>query len=250
METLEGKGTTMWFDIALGFSVSCGGLLSGTTPMCQSSPLFDDRGSGAPGPEASRAESMTGMTTSKSSKKRSRPKATVLPALLPETCVVAVVDDAEINRKIMTRTLSKYGVNYVLCCDGQECVDTVVARAGSSPINVILMDINMPVLNGLEATHALRQLGFTVPIIAVTGNAMNHQIEMCKSAGMIAVLTKPFNEEQLLRELLNALEPHHADPPNTGAEIIASSPSYSTSGDPRLVTIAPFQSGGSTVSKQ
>ncbi len=115
-----------------------------------------------------------------------------------------MVDDVDINRKIMVRILKKHGLNVDTACNGRECVDQVMANA--ERVSVVLMDINMPVLNGLDATRELRARGCSTPIVAVTGNAMSHQQEMCTDAGMNAFLTKPFEEHQILEVLLTTLE--------------------------------------------
>jgi len=106
-----------------------------------------------------------------------------------------VVDDNEINRLIATTILNEFGVLVTEVENGEEAVKIV----GSSVFDLILMDIQMPRLNGYEATEIIREkLKSKIPIIALTANAIKGESEKCIQAGMNDYLSKPFEEEQLL----------------------------------------------------
>ncbi|KAJ3194405.1 hypothetical protein HK101_002764 [Irineochytrium annulatum] len=110
-----------------------------------------------------------------------------------------VVDDNEINRKVLTRHLKALGHQCEMACNGQEAVDMIAAD--HSRFDKILMDMEMPIKDGCEATRAIRVLEgekrlAELHIIAVTGNARQEKIKMAIDSGMQNVLLKPFTREQ------------------------------------------------------
>ena len=112
---------------------------------------------------------------------------------------ILLVEDNEMNRDMLSRRLMRQGYEVVLAMDGQQAVD--VARA-SMP-SVILMDISLPVFDGLEAARRLR--GFeetkTIPIIALTAHAMPSDRLRCLEAGCDDYDTKPIDFPRLLTKL-------------------------------------------------
>ena len=88
--------------------------------------------------------------------------------------------------------------------DGQEALD-IFEQSGEQEIDLILMDIMMPVMDGLEATRRIRTCthprGATVPIIAISANAFADDIQKAKNAGMNEHLAKPFEMEKVLRAI-------------------------------------------------
>ena len=86
---------------------------------------------------------------------------------------VLVVDDGDINRKLVRLALQKQGAEVEVACDGQEGL--VAALAGN--FDLVLMDMQMPVMDGYAATRELRKSGYTGPIIALTANAMRGDME-------------------------------------------------------------------------
>ncbi len=112
-----------------------------------------------------------------------------------------VVDDSEINREITCEMLQDVGILTDSACDGREAVDKLLA-AEDGAYDYVLMDVRMPVLNGMDATREIRrsdrQYLRNLPIIALTANAFDEDVRDCLDAGMSAHLSKPFYVEDLL----------------------------------------------------
>jgi CheY-like chemotaxis protein len=104
--------------------------------------------------------------------------------------------------------LEKEGCRVELAADGQACVDLF---AHDSAFDLILMDCQMPLLNGWDATRILRSRGCQLPITALTANAMEGDREACLAAGMTDYLSKPI-DRQKLRELLRRVRSASRDP--------------------------------------
>ncbi|HTR37215.1 MAG TPA: ATP-binding protein [Bryobacteraceae bacterium] len=127
------------------------------------------------------------------------------PQAVPEASVAApphpvrilVVEDNLVNQKVVTAVLRKRGFSIELANDGQEAL----AKLGRSPVfDLVLMDVQMPVLDGLEATRLIRkdQRWKKLPIIAMTAHAMNGDKERCLDAGMNGYISKPVHPSLLL----------------------------------------------------
>ena len=109
---------------------------------------------------------------------------------------ILVVDDSPPSRKMVARLLKNCGYSVVEAVDGQQCVDFMtqnVCAAENDRVHMILMDYEMPILNGPKATQVLRQMGVVLPIIGLTGNVLPIDIELFLDHGANAVLTKPLN---------------------------------------------------------
>ena len=115
-----------------------------------------------------------------------------------------VAEDNDLNYEILMEQLKMFGVSCMRAVDGMECVHIF---AGSEPgeFDGILMDMQMPVMNGLEAAAAIRKLTHPlagkIPIIALTANAYEDDVKKCMDAGMNAHLAKPVQVEQVIREI-------------------------------------------------
>lgn len=113
---------------------------------------------------------------------------------------VLIVDDNIMNRIAARRTMSNCGIIVTEVKDGQEAIDVIIKET----FDIILMDIQMPVLDGIEATKVIREkLKIKTPIVAFTGNDSKEHIDLCLSIGMNAYIIKPFTKETLLQTLLN-----------------------------------------------
>lgn len=109
---------------------------------------------------------------------------------------ILLAEDNPANVKLATLVLTKTGFKVDVVKDGQEAV----AKYTASPdlFDLILMDVQMPVMDGLQATRAIRKKGFDkIPIIAMTANAMKGDRENCHDAGMNDYISKPIRRENL-----------------------------------------------------
>jgi len=122
---------------------------------------------------------------------------------------VLLAEDNAVNQMIARRMLERLGYAVTIARNGREAVD----QARTTRFDAVLMDVQMPEMNGLEATQAIRSMergGPRLPIIALTANAMQGDQAQCLAAGMDAYLTKPVDMQALertLRERLDAATP-------------------------------------------
>jgi len=119
---------------------------------------------------------------------------------------VLLVEDNAINQRVARRFLERLGCEVRVVGDGQQAVDACRDEAWG----FILMDMQMPVMDGLEATRRIRELegsGPRTPIVALTANAMMGQLERCLEAGMNDYLTKPLDISRLEDVLDRFLSP-------------------------------------------
>ncbi|RAH69148.1 sensor histidine kinase/response regulator Fos-1/TcsA [Aspergillus aculeatinus CBS 121060] len=124
---------------------------------------------------------------------------TKIQALAPQKYVL-LVEDNLVNQMVMLKLLKSMGFARVdAAWDGAEAVRLVKQQPFA--YNLILMDINMPILDGVEATQQIRQMGLDVPIIALTGNALKGDAEMYMAKGMSDYIGKPIHRKQLTRLL-------------------------------------------------
>jgi CheY-like chemotaxis protein len=109
---------------------------------------------------------------------------------------ILLVEDNPVNQLVAKGMLSKLGCEVVVSSHGGEALDVLAREA----FDLVLMDCNMPVMDGYEATRLIRQnpQWLDLPIIALTANAMPEEREHCKSAGMSDYLAKPFHREELI----------------------------------------------------
>jgi signal transduction histidine kinase/DNA-binding NarL/FixJ family response regulator len=114
---------------------------------------------------------------------------------------VLAAEDVPVNQELVRLMLAPLGCEVVLACNGEEAVDAVTA----GDFDLILMDMQMPVMDGLEATRMIRRLGgraARTPIVALTANVLPEQIERCRRAGMNDHVAKPFVPEDLQSAVL------------------------------------------------
>ncbi|NQV33608.1 MAG: response regulator, partial [Phycisphaeraceae bacterium] len=110
---------------------------------------------------------------------------------------VLVAEDVEGNQRLMTLMLSKLGLDVVIAENGQQVVEKALAQS----FDMILMDMQMPLMNGYEATRLLKQQGYKAPILALTANAMKGDERACIEAGCDGFLAKPIDRSELTRVL-------------------------------------------------
>jgi CheY-like chemotaxis protein/HPt (histidine-containing phosphotransfer) domain-containing protein len=141
---------------------------------------------------------------------------------------VLLVEDNEVNRQVAQRLLTLSGVSFSVAENGKEAVDALAERG----FDAVLMDCQMPVMDGYTATRVLRQRetetgSARVPVIAMTANAMAGDREKCLGAGMDDYLSKPLNRallEQTLRKWLRAGAPTRPDAAVRAAKVTPAAP--------------------------
>ncbi len=108
---------------------------------------------------------------------------------------VLAVEDNELNRMVLQVILKKCEVMVSIAHNGQEAIDLIQEKE----FDIVLMDVQMPILDGLEATKFIREdLHYSIPIIGLSANAMREEMEICKQAGMNDYLVKPYSERALV----------------------------------------------------
>jgi PAS domain S-box-containing protein len=118
---------------------------------------------------------------------------------------VLVVDDRRDIRFLIQHLIEKMGGHVTQCSDGAQAVSILSeSQSGGEPFDVVLMDMQMPVMDGPTAVRTLRDNGCDCPIVALTANAMASDREACLDAGYTDYLTKPIEAERLT-ELLHRL---------------------------------------------
>lgn len=110
---------------------------------------------------------------------------------------VLLVEDNPVNQKIANAMLKKLGLEVSLAGNGDEAVDAVTMEH----FDLILMDLQMPEKDGLQATQEIRALGHTMPIIALTANSTIESQQSCFEVGMVGFISKPFKMESLYQAI-------------------------------------------------
>jgi CheY-like chemotaxis protein/HPt (histidine-containing phosphotransfer) domain-containing protein len=128
-----------------------------------------------------------------------RPATAPAPALHYGNRVhVLLVDDNEINQRLAGAMLRNAGCRVTVAGNGQEALD----KLQTDRFQLVLMDIQMPVLDGYQATRSIReQLGLTLPVVGLSANVYKEEIELCYQAGMNDYLSKPYTEQGLQEKL-------------------------------------------------
>ena len=144
---------------------------------------------------------------------------------------IIIAEDNPINQELTIDMVKKAGHDYELARDGREVVNAVLeAERLGHPYDIVLMDMQMPQMDGLQASRAIRDAGITaekLPILAVTANAYSDDVQLCKDAGMQAHLAKPLRLKVLcsaINEWSRHFEPEQQVPDQAIEEV----------GDPRL----------------
>ena len=122
-------------------------------------------------------------------------------------CNLMLVEDNEINQKIVLLSLTRLVNSIDVASNGKEALDMF----GTKKYDVILMDIQMPVMDGITATRKMREIESTtnqrIPIIAITANALTGDRDVCFAAGVDDYISKPFQVEELVERISNLLTP-------------------------------------------
>ena len=125
---------------------------------------------------------------------------------------ILLAEDNPINQKVACAILEKCGHQISIANDGRQALDAIAAEQ----FDLVLMDVQMPRMDGLEATRALREreggTGKHLPVIAMTAHALKGDRERCLEAGMDGYLTKPISPDNLAREIANVIGMRVAGP--------------------------------------
>lgn len=138
-----------------------------------------------------------------------------------------VAEDIEVNRYLVGRILSGEGAEVRFAENGREAVQTLTAaHAAGERFDAVLMDVQMPLMDGYQATRELRALAPDLPVIGLTAHALPEERARCLQAGMVAHLGKPIDHEELIAVLVRVAQglpaPPRAEPiPPAGAATVA-----------------------------
>lgn len=123
-----------------------------------------------------------------------------------ESAKILLVEDNDINRLVVEGILEGVGLTLVMAKNGQEALDLMLCCEVSEPYTLIIMDCQMPVMDGYEATRNIREGNaghhyINIPIIAITANAMDGDRKVCVEAGMSDYVSKPIDSDLLINKL-------------------------------------------------
>jgi PAS domain S-box-containing protein len=146
---------------------------------------------------------------------------------------ILVVDDSDINLEVAKRILENQGAMVDTCSDGLAALEYV--RANHQLLDIVLMDVQMPVLDGNEATRRIREeLQLTaLPIIALTAGALTVKRQRALEAGMNDFITKPFDPQALIRKVRRLVENARGEP--ISMVILDAQPAGETDNRPKLM---------------
>ena len=116
---------------------------------------------------------------------------------IPNSANILLVEDSEDIQIYLKYVLEKEGFDVTITSDGQKALEEIQAQE----FDLVLMDIQMPILDGIQTTQILRKTGYSIPIIALTANATSEDEKLCFEKGFSAYLTKPVDREKLLEVL-------------------------------------------------
>ncbi len=116
---------------------------------------------------------------------------------------VLAAEDSEVNQIVLGELLTMEGAEFTMVHDGSEAVDLVEAK-GAGFFDLVLMDVQMPIMDGYEAARRILSIDATLPIIGLTAHAFGDALAACDAAGMVAHVSKPYD----LRKLVSAMVQH------------------------------------------
>lgn len=142
--------------------------------------------------------------------------------------IILLVEDNVDNQNLFSNYLSRHGLTVYSAFNGKQALEMIQKQA----FDLIIMDAQMPVMDGMDATRELRKMGIETPVVALSGNSGSSDMTEFKAAGCNEYLTKPVKREQLIRVCKLFL-------PDAGKDIPSQSPLYSTllEDEPDLIDI-------------
>jgi CheY-like chemotaxis protein len=116
---------------------------------------------------------------------------------------ILIAEDDATNRLVVSKMLREFDIETCIVTDGAQAVEAML----EAEYDLVLMDVQMPVMDGHAATRAIRSGGFTsLPIIALTANAFPEDARLCREAGMSDFLAKPLRKQTLVDAILRSLD--------------------------------------------
>lgn len=142
-------------------------------------------------------------------------------ALVQLTGRALIAEDGPDNQRLLAHLLSKAGAEVTVVENGKLAVERIVADAQcGKPFDIVLMDMQMPVLDGYAATRQLRELGYNLPIIALTAFAMTGDREICLATGCTEYLTKPIDRALLFPLVFRYMEQSRREDSSSSARAV------------------------------
>ena len=123
---------------------------------------------------------------------------------LPENLKILLVDDNPMNLRIATKFLQKWKAEFTVENNGEDAIQTFK----NDKFDLILMDLQMPILDGYSAAKEIRIMNSKIPIIALTADTIGDVLERVLSSGMNAMITKPFQPESIKEKIHSLLSNH------------------------------------------
>ena len=117
---------------------------------------------------------------------------------------VMSVEDEELNRMVLREILEHEGATVVLTENGQQALDRL-EELGPASFDIIIMDVQMPLMDGYEATRRIHSIAPSLPVVGLTAHSMAEERDRCLAAGMVAHVTKPVDVDYLVAVLLQQL---------------------------------------------
>ncbi len=142
----------------------------------------------------------------------SQPSATkeLLPVKFEEPHYVLLAEDNKTNQMIAKTLLEQIGIESIIANDGKEAVEQY--QKHQAVIELILMDLHMPVMNGYEAAEEIRKISATIPIIAMTADVILDVRDKCEKSGIYDYISKPFHPDRFIQKVKDIiLENNHQD---------------------------------------
>jgi PAS domain S-box-containing protein len=129
---------------------------------------------------------------------------------------VLAAEDVELNRIVLEDFLAREGAQVTFATNGREALDLVETQGGAA-FDIVLMDIQMPVMDGYAATGHLRTLAPDLPVIGLTAHALAEERAHCLAAGMVAHVTKPIDLDMLVAAIRRHVRPEALGPVPAGS---------------------------------
>ena len=117
--------------------------------------------------------------------------------------LVLLADDNSDNQRLVSMYLKKIGADVVVVNNGKEAIE----KTRENVFDLILMDMQMPVMNGIDATTRLREMNYRKPIVALTANAMKEDVDACYKAGCDDFIQKPISQQKFKDTIVKFLKP-------------------------------------------